>query len=82
MKRVVYQKPERIEVAAVRRIAVDTKQLATMLSVSVRTIARWRGGLGLPYLRIGDGKRRTILYLVSDVERWLKKWRQNDSGSR
>lgn len=82
MKRVIYQKPERIETAEIRRIAIDTQQLATMLSVSARTIARWRDDLDLPYLRIGNGKRCTVLYLLSDVERWLKKWRQNDSGSR
>ena len=77
MKRVIYQKPERIETAEIRRIAIDTKQLATMLGVSTATIGRWRKNLGLPYLRIGKGKGAKVLFLISDVERWLKRWKQN-----
>lgn len=77
VRRVIYQKPERIETASIGRIAIDTAQLATMLGVSPRTLSRWRSGLGLPYLRIGSGARSTILYLPPDVVRWLKQWQQN-----
>ena len=82
MKRVVYQKPERIETATIRRIVVDSKQLAKMLSVSQRTLARWRDDpeVALPYLRVGNGERPTILYLLRDIGRWLERWRQNATG--
>jgi excisionase family DNA binding protein len=52
--------------------AYRTVELAKLLGVSRRTLQRWRlEGGGPQYARIG----RDCLYLVTDIENWLKQRR-------
>jgi hypothetical protein len=44
-----------------------------MLSVSPRTLWEWtRAGI-IPSIRVGTGKRKTVLYSVADLQAWLDR---------
>ena len=53
-------------------LSVRPRQAAAMLGVSPRTLWEWtRRGI-VPAVRIGAGKRKTVLYPVIELERFLR----------
>ncbi len=54
-------------------LALRPREAARMLSVSERTLWEWtRAGL-IPCARIGNGKRKTVLYSIDDLRAWLER---------
>ncbi|QEL16652.1 helix-turn-helix domain-containing protein [Limnoglobus roseus] len=52
-------------------MALQPRDAAKMLCISPRTLWEWtRLGLIL-CIRIGTGKRKTVLYSVADLQAWL-----------
>ncbi len=47
---------------------ITPAQLAIRWSMNLNTLSQWRAaGMGPAYLRIGDGKRPSIRYRMSDI---------------
>ena len=47
---------------------ITPAQLASRWGLSLNTLSQWRAaGMGPAYLRIGDGKRPSIRYRMSDI---------------
>ena len=60
-------------------LALRPREAARTLSVSPRTLWEWtRVGI-IPCVRVGTGKRRTVLYPVADLQAWLA--RQTDAAN-
>jgi DNA-binding transcriptional regulator YiaG len=56
------------EVEIAGHLYVTAERLATMLGITVRTLARWNAGrIGPPKISIG----KTVLYNVSKLPDWL-----------
>lgn len=54
-------------------LALRPRDAARMLAVSPRTLWEWtRAGL-IPCVRIGTGRRKTVLYSVADLQAWLTR---------
>ena len=54
-------------------LAMRPRDAARMLGVSPRTLWEWtRAGI-IPCVRVGTGKRKTVLYPVADLQAWLTK---------
>jgi predicted site-specific integrase-resolvase len=52
-------------------LALRPRDAARMLGVSPRTLWGWtRAGI-VPCVRVGTGKRKTVLYAVSELQAWL-----------
>lgn len=52
-------------------LALRPIEAAKRLSVSQRTLWAWtRAGL-IPHVRVGTGRRQTVLYPVAALEAWL-----------
>jgi hypothetical protein len=57
---------------AIAPAALRPRQVASYLSVSVETLARWREqGYGPPYVKAGNHRQATILYRLVDLDAWL-----------
>lgn len=55
-------------------LALRPREAAKALSVSVRTLWSLSAPRGpIPCLRIGHGKRQTVLYPVAGLEAWLSR---------
>lgn len=49
-------------------IILTTQQLASRWGMSIRTLESWRqNDKGPNYMKLGDGRRATVLYRLSDV---------------
>jgi hypothetical protein len=57
---------------------VSEKIAASMLGLSVWTLRKDRhdGGLGIPYVKLGAGKRGLVRYDLADLERWIEAKKQ------
>jgi predicted site-specific integrase-resolvase len=54
-------------------LSVRPRQAAAMLGVSARTLWEWtRRGIA-PAVKIGNGKKKTVLYPLSELERFLRE---------
>jgi excisionase family DNA binding protein len=54
-------------------LALRPREAARMLSVSPRTLWEWtRTGI-LPSVRVGTGRRKTVLYPVAELQAWLAR---------
>lgn len=54
-------------------LALRPRDAARLLNISPRTLWEWtRAGL-VPCVRVGTGKRRTVLYPVADLQAWLTR---------
>lgn len=51
-----------------------------MLGVSPRTLWGWTQAGIVPCVRVGTGKRRTVLYPVADLQAWLTRQTGNAKG--
>ena len=61
-------------------LALRPREAARMLGVSPRTLWGWtRAGI-VPCVRVGTGKRRTVLYPVADLQAWLTRQTEGAKG--
>lgn len=64
----------------VRSPFLTTKEAATYLRMSPRTIERLRvEGTGPPYKKCGTGKKAKVLYTFADLDAWLGGARRSTS---
>jgi excisionase family DNA binding protein len=66
-------------------IALRTKQAAAALGISARHLWQLTEDGEIPCARLGAGGRKIKLYLLSELESWLKKathCRNRDSAAR
>ncbi len=54
-------------------LALRPRGAARMLGVSPRTLWGWTRDKLIPCVRVGTGKRRTVLYPVADLQAWLSR---------
>lgn len=65
-----------------RPLALRPREAAQVLSVSPRTLWEWtRAGI-IPCVRVGTGKRQTVLYPVADLEAWLASQAERRKGDK
>jgi hypothetical protein len=58
----------------VESLALRPREAAKALGISARTLWGLSAPRGpIPCLRIGHGKRQTVLYPVSDLQAWLTR---------
>ncbi|MCK6454937.1 MAG: helix-turn-helix domain-containing protein [Phycisphaerae bacterium] len=58
----------------VESLALRPREAAEALGISARTLWKLTAPRGpIPCLRIGRGKRRTVLYPVADLQAWLSR---------
>jgi excisionase family DNA binding protein len=61
-------------------LALRPRDAARLLGVSPRTLWGWtRAGI-VPCVRVGTGKRRTVLYSMADLQAWLTKNTEGTKG--
>lgn len=59
---------------SVATLALRPRDAAKALGISARTLWSLTAPRGpIPCLRIGRGKRRTVLYPVADLQAWLSR---------
>ncbi len=52
-------------------LALRPREAAELLAVSPRTLWAWTKAGLIPHLRVGTGRRKTVLYPLADVQEWL-----------
>lgn len=58
----------------VETLSVRPREAAKALGISARTLWGLTAPRGpIPCLRVGRGKRRTVLYVVADLQAWLRQ---------
>lgn len=66
---------------SMRPMALSSEDAARALGVSPKTLANWRcAGRGPAYVHIGDSPRSPVLYLMDDLEGWLRSRRRCGGG--
>lgn len=61
-------------------LALRAREAARVLSVSPRTLWDWtRAGL-VPYVRVGTGTRKAVLYPYAELQAWLTAQSQKSNG--
>ena len=62
-------------------MALSSEDAACALGVSPKTLANWRcAGRGPAYVHISDSPRSPVLYLMEDLEDWLRSRRRCVGG--
>lgn len=62
-------------------MALSSEDAARALGVSPKTLANWRcAGRGPAYVHISDSPRSPVLYLMEDLEDWLRSRRRCVGG--
>lgn len=56
---------------------LNYNQLSETLNVPIKTLQFWVHAGYVPHLKLGEGKRGTVRFLVSDVANWLNTRRIN-----
>ena len=66
---------------SVESLALRPRDAAKSLGISARTLWELTAPRGpIPCLRIGNGKRQTVLYPVADLQAWLSRQAAATSG--
>lgn len=52
-------------------LALRPKEAAKSLNISLRHLFQLTADHQIPCIRVGSGKRKTVLYSVSALEQWL-----------
>jgi len=66
---------------SVEPLALRPREAAKALGISARTLWGLTAPRGpIPCLRIGHGKRRTVLYPVADLQAWLSRQAEAEKG--
>jgi hypothetical protein len=53
-----------------------------MLGVSPRTLWGWTQAGIVPCVRVGTGKRKTVLYAVTELQAWLTRPGETAKGAQ
>ena len=62
-------------------LSLRPRDAAKALGISARTLWGWtRVGI-IPCVRVGTGKRKTVLYPVADLQAWLSQRAKTDGGN-
>ena len=61
-------------------LAMRPREAATALGVCPRTLWGWTQEGLIPCVRIGTGKRQTVLYPVTELQAWLTRQSQTGKG--
>jgi predicted site-specific integrase-resolvase len=61
-------------------LALRPRDAARMLGVSPRTLWGWTRDKLIPCVRVGTGKRKTVLYAVADLQAWLTRQAEAVNG--
>ncbi len=61
-------------------LALRPREAARVLGVSPRTLWEWTHLGIVPCVRIGTGKRKTVLYDVQTLQEWLTRQAQAKGG--
>ena len=65
----------------VESLALRPRDAARALGISARTLWGLTAPRGpIPCLRIGHGKRQTVLYPVADLQAWLSRQAEAEKG--
>lgn len=68
---------------SVESLALRPREAARALGLSARTLWGLTAPRGpIPCLRVGQGKRRTVLYPVADLQAWLSRQAEAEKGGR
>jgi excisionase family DNA binding protein len=59
--------------AAVRSLAFRPRAAAKALGISPRLLWQLTHDGHIPCVRVGSGKRRTVLYPLADLQEWLTR---------
>ena len=54
-------------------LALRPREAAKLLGISPRTLWTWTHVGIIPCVRVGTGKRKAVLYPLSDLQAWLSK---------
>jgi hypothetical protein len=61
-------------------LLITVHELSKIISVPVGTINNWRvAGIGLPFIKLGAGKKAPVRYAVADVHEYVAKQRRYPS---
>ena len=52
-------------------LALRPREAAKSLSISLRHLYQLTADHQIPCIRVGNGKRKTVLYSLADLQRWL-----------
>ncbi|WP_407936158.1 helix-turn-helix domain-containing protein [Gemmata algarum] len=61
-------------------LALRPRDAARVLGVSARTLWGWTQAGLVPCVRVGSGKRKTVLYPVADLQAWLTRQSEAAKG--
>lgn len=62
---------------------LDTKQAASLMGVSVRTLEDWRGrGISPAYHKTTPGRTGKVLYDPADIEAWKSEHRYSSTSEQ
>lgn len=61
-------------------LSVRLRVAARMLGVSERTLWGWTRDRLVPCVRVGVGKRKTVLYPVAELQAWLARQAEDAKG--
>jgi hypothetical protein len=62
-------------------LALRPRETATALSISPRLLWQLTHDGHIPCLRVGSGKRRTVLYSIADLQAWLTRQADTAKGA-
>jgi len=70
-----------METQSVESLALRPRDAATALGISPRTLWGLTAPRGpIPCLRIGHGKRQSVLYPVAELQAWLSRQAEAEKG--
>ncbi len=64
------------------KLALRPREAALALGISERLLWQWTHDGRIPCVRVGSGKRRTVLYPLADLQAWLSEQAGAASGGR
>ncbi|TWU28411.1 helix-turn-helix domain-containing protein [Bythopirellula polymerisocia] len=69
-----------MDIQSVESLALRPREAAKALSISARTLWGQTAPRGpIPCLRIGHGKRQSVLYPVAELQAWLSQQAEAES---
>ena len=67
---------------SVESLALRPREAAKALGISARTLWGLTAPRGpIPCVRVGSGKRRTVLYPTADLQTWLTRQTEVEKGT-
>lgn len=63
-------------------LALRPREASRALNISPRLLWQWTHDGHIPCVRVGSGKRRTVLYPVADLQAWLSRQAEATKGGK